>query len=432
MKKNKNIVKLLTAAALALPTSQPALAESPPAMTRAEFGYGTYDESGNRYNINVYQSKITAPVTEKTSISIQTMRDLQTGASFVFAEPQSFIYIGANNPGNPSVLVPVYSGASITEVRDSINVGGSYYFPDSILSIGYRYSTEDDYLSHSADVEWRQFMNKKNTELAFGLGYSDDQIHPTLAANVPNRSSIESNGSKSIIRAVVGIRQDWSPKATTQFGVGYDHARGYLADPYKRVMIYGNAVPVRPGSSFIGGGVNIPAGLTIDFDRRPGQRETWSVLGKFIYYFEKANSSIQAQYQYAHNDWDIGSSTLEASYHQPFGASWRVIPLMRYYTQSEAYFYSYMFAARGGAPFPAKLLPVGLENSCDYRLSKLGTLNSQISLNKKFPADIELDFIGGIYMSREWLHLGSDPEVAHPAVNYTSTYFAVNVAIDFA
>lgn len=446
MKKNINIVKLLTATALTLPGFQPAFAESPPAMTRAEFGYGTYDESGARYDINVYESSITVPVTEKTSISLSTVRDLQTGASMVLPVPQTISYAGLfggfpESPiGNPSVLEPIITQASITEVRDSFSINGSYYFPESIVSVGYRYSTEDDYLSHSVNAEWRKLFNKKNTELSFGVGYSDDQISPTedkVPTHLPK--TIENSGSKSVIKAVLGLRQDWDPKTTSDIGLSFSHDSGYLADPYKRVIIYGNALGVRPGSAYVpnqfypgAAGLGIPAGLTADYDRRPGHRDMWSIMGKIIRYIETFDSAIHAEYVYTHNDWDIGSNMLEFSYHQPFGDTWRVVPLVRYYTQSEAYFYAYAFEVTGGAPFPAKLLPVGLESSSDNRLSKFGSLNTQISLSKKLPFDMELDFVGGIYMSREWLHLGSDPEVSNPWNNYTATYFGLNVAIDFA
>lgn len=443
MKHNKSIVKLLTTAALALPGIQQVQAESPSPIPRAEFGYSNYDESGNRYKINVYQSRFELPVTEKTSISILTARDLQTGASFVFGEPQSLIYYGfAHNPGNPSIVEPVITAASITEVRDSFAISGSYYFPESILTVGYRYSTEDDYLSNSTDIEWRKLFCKKTRELTMGVGYSADNYKPTLDG-VPGhlpRESVESSGEKSTFTAVLGLRQDISPKTTSRFGASYSLDRGYLGDPYKRVSIYGNATNVRPGSAFLPNSffpfdpfsrLNIPAGLTVDYDRRPGKREMWSAMAEIIRYIEYFSSSVHAQYRYTQNTWGISSNMIEASYHQPFSRTWRFIPLARYYTQTEADFYSYMFAAQGGAPFPAKLLPVGLENSSDNRLSRFGTFNAQVSIIKQFPADIDLSFIGGIYASREWLHWGTDPEVSNPFNNYTSTYLSVNVGINF-
>lgn len=446
MNRSNNIVKVLTTAALSLPGLQ-VQAESPPSVIHAEFGYGTYDESGPRYDVNVYQSKISAPVTEKTSISISTIRELQTGASFVFAEPQSLIYFGEPiNVGNPSVIVPVISGASIKEIRDSINVEGSYYFPSSILSIGYDYSTETDYLSNSINTEWRVLLNKKNTEIIVGLGYSSNHVHlprgsnkrnpATLVPLVTGASLIESQGSNSEVEIVFGLRQDWSEKTTSSITLGFDKRRGYLGDPYKRTAIYGDATSRRPGSVFIPGNIvgmplNIPEGMTIDFDRRPGLRETWGFIGKLLHYYETYNSALHLKYEFAHNTWGINSNVLEASYHQPFSHSWRIVPLVRYYTQSQANFYSYMFEETGGAPFPAKLLPVPLENSSDNRLSKFGNINAQLSLSKKFPNDIELLALAGVYASREWLHLGPSPEVSNPYNNYTATYVSLNVGIDF-
>lgn len=448
MKTNKNnkIIKLLTSAALALPGLH-AQAEAPPQFTHAEFGYGTYDESGPRYNVNIYQSQISFPVTEKTSIAISTQRDLQTGASFIMAEPQSLVYYGeANNVGNPSLIVPLVSGASIKETRDTISMTGSYYLSESIVSAGYRYSTEYDFLSNGAHIELRRLLNKKNTEITVGLGYQDNEVRLPRGSNrrnplafaplVTGASLIESQGKNSEFLFSVGLRQDFSEKTTGSMSFNFSKKRGYLGDPYKRTVIYGNATAVRPGSNFIADGImgfslNIPAGLTIDFDRRPGRKESFAASGTLIHYIEKYDSGIHCKYEFVHNDWNINSNSLEVSYHQPVKQTWRVIPLVRYYTQDQAYFYSYMFAETGGAPFPAKLLPVGLENSSDNRLSRFGTFNAQMSIDKRFQNEIHLIFIGGVYASREWLHLGPSPEVSHPFNNYTSTYGALNITIDF-
>lgn len=448
MKQNTKIVELLTSAAMALP-GLAVQAESAPLVAHADFGYGTYDESGARYDINVYQSKLTMPLTDKTALTVLTQRDLQTGASFIFAEPQSMVYFGEPvNVGNPSVVVPIVSGASIKDVRDSISLTGTYYFASSIMSVGYRYSTEDDYLSHSVYSEWAGLFNKKNSEFTIGLSYSNDHVRLPRGSNkrnpathvplVTGASLLESQGGSSEFDLLIGLRQDWSAKTTSLISGSFSKKRGYLGDPYKRTAIYGNAQARRPGSVFIpdtsaiGIPLNIAEGMTIDFDRRPGLRETYGAIGKVIHYFEQPNSAVHLQYQLAYNTWGMVSNTLEASYHQPFRSSWRVVPLIRYYTQTQADFYAYIFEATGEAPFPAKLLPIGLENSSDNRLSKFGTFNTQLGVVKRFVNDIELEGVAGVYASREWLHWGTPPEVSHPFNNYTATYFGLNVGIDFS
>lgn len=429
----KNAIKLLTSAALLLPGIQAAKAEAPPSIPRAEFRYSTYDETGVRYDINVYQALLEIPLQNKALVSLTTQRDLQTGASFVFAAPQRL----AQSQGSGAVVVPVVSAASIRENRESVELNGSYYFPKSIATLGFGYSTEDDYVSRSVSVQWRRLFKKKTRELSLGLGYSSDEVTPTpdgLPGHLP-RESIESEGDIASWKFVAGLRQDFTPKTTGKLNYSYHAQSGYLADPYKRVAIYGNATALRPGSIYLPGfffGGQLPAGITVDYDRRPGNRYTQGYEATLIHYCEKAKSSVHLQYSYAQDTWGIHSNEVKLTYFQPFSETWLISPLIRYYTQQEASFYGYIFnIAPNNAPFAAVQLPDALESSCDYRLAKLGTLNAQLVLSKRFIRDIELSFTGGVYLSREWLHFGHSPTISNPFVHYTATYFGINTAIDF-
>lgn len=431
-KSYKNAIKLLTSAALVLPGIQ-AKAEAPPPIPHAEFRYSTYDETGVRYDINVYQALLEIPIQNKILVSLLTQRDLQTGASFVFAAPQRL----AEGQGSGAIVVPVTTQASIRENRESMDLTGSYYFPKSIASLGVGYSTEDDYVSKSVNVQWRRLFKKKTRELALGFGYSADEVMPTLDG-VPThlpRESIESEGHIASLKFVAGLRQDFTPKTTGKFTFSYEDESGYLADPYKRVSIYGNATALRPGSVFLPGfffGGQLPAGITVDYDRRPGTRYKQGYEATLIHYLDKANSSVHLQYAYAQDTWGIHSNEIELKYFQPFSGTWLVAPLIRYYTQQQASFYAYIFnVAPNHPPFIASQLPDSLESSCDYRLAKFGTLNAQLMLSKRFIRDIELSFTGGVYLSREWLHWGHSPEVSNPFTHYTATYLAINTAIDF-
>ena len=113
-----NLVKRLTQTAAILPIYQPtAIADSPPAFAEVGLRYTQYSEdsldkekvifgSEDRYDINITQIWIEAPVGGSWSVALDIQNDYQTGASPWF--------VGANLDGEPAVIM---SGASIQDNR---------------------------------------------------------------------------------------------------------------------------------------------------------------------------------------------------------------------------------------------------------------------------------------------------------------------------
>ena len=109
---------------LALPAYQglPALADAPPAFTEVGVRYTHYTEDSidqdvvifgatDRYDIDVTQLWIEAPVGASWSVALDVQNDYQTGASPWF--------VGAQQDGEPGVIM---SGASIQDNRVEVGV----------------------------------------------------------------------------------------------------------------------------------------------------------------------------------------------------------------------------------------------------------------------------------------------------------------------
>ena len=115
------LMKRLGASLLALPAYKTgtALADAPPAFTEVGLRYTHYSEDSidqdavifgatDRYDIDITQLWIEAPVGASWSVALDVQNDYQTGASPWF--------VGAQQDGEPGVIM---SGASIQDNRVS-------------------------------------------------------------------------------------------------------------------------------------------------------------------------------------------------------------------------------------------------------------------------------------------------------------------------
>lgn len=445
-KSPQNIVALLTTAALTLPGIQQVKADAPIDHVRADTKFTHYEEAGKRYKIDTYQTKFDIPINDEWQLTLKLDEDLMTGASERAPVPDSFYYFLANNPnpGNPAIIryndFLQLTGATIADKRQAIDATATYYFPETVVAFGAGYSTEHDYEARYAHLELRKPYNKKNTEVSFSIGFSSDKVTPVTynsAVPIPPRD-LHASGNKSTLTLVGGVRQDLSAKTSIQGLVGYSQDRGYLGDPYRLVAIIGDSTLVRPGSAFFpdlaafGLPLNIPAGVSADYDRRPNIKEERTYLLRLVHYVETLNSSIHFDYRFAYDNWGIDSNMLEMSYFQPIANKWMITPTVRYYSQSEARFYAPLFIMPNTAfGLPLKPLPVPIENSTDYRLGKFGVVSGQLEIAKRFTPNVQIGVVGGINMRKECYYWGTAPDFSNPNNNYNSPYVSVNALIDF-
>ena len=118
------LIRRLSQSLLVLPVYQAptALADAPPAFTEVGLRYTRYSEdsldsdkvifgSRDRYDIDVTQLWIEAPVGASWSVALDVQNDYQTGASPWF--------VGAQVDGKPGVIM---SGASIQDNRVEVGV----------------------------------------------------------------------------------------------------------------------------------------------------------------------------------------------------------------------------------------------------------------------------------------------------------------------
>ena len=270
----------------------------------------------DRYDIDVTQLWIEAPVGSAWSVALDVQNDYQTGASPWF--------VGINQEGQPGVIM---SGASIQDNRVEVGVTTRYFWADGNAGFNVTHSDEDDYeaIAMALDASWNTSSDARTWTVA--VSSSRDTVSPTQGA-IPVFIDEEELDTQS---GFFGVSQILSRTAVMRFGLNYTYSEGYLSDPYK---------------------FN---------DARPGTHERIALSAGIRQFLINADASLQADYRYYADSWGSDSHTLELAWAQNLSAS-LLTPYVRYYSQRQADFYSVV--ADRSARFYAD----------DYRLSSYGAI----------------------------------------------------------
>ncbi|MEL0162894.1 MAG: DUF3570 domain-containing protein, partial [Halieaceae bacterium] len=174
------LVRRLSQTVAALPVYHGSvLADAPPAYTEIGVRYTQYAEdslsddkvlfgSPDRYDIDITQLWIEAPVGSSWAVALDLQNDYQTGASPWF--------VGATADGSPGVIM---SGASIQDNRVEVGITTRYFWADGNAGFNVVHSKEDDYeaLAWSMDAAWN--TNRNATTWSVSASSSHDTVEPT-------------------------------------------------------------------------------------------------------------------------------------------------------------------------------------------------------------------------------------------------------------
>ncbi|KAB2835652.1 MAG: DUF3570 domain-containing protein, partial [Caedimonadaceae bacterium] len=420
----------MTIFALALPGLQrPIYADSVPyAKTGIDLKYTHYQESKDRFKIDVAQADFKIPINEKFDVGLYLVQDSMAGASPVFYMPLAIRNMGASLNTLSEVksgASNIKTGASIRDRRDEMRVVGRYFSGDYVTALSAGYSGENDYHSLTLSGNLQYTFNKKNTALLLGGSYSDDKSKRSPAQGGLPWDSPQSKGHKNTARLTIGVKQDVSKETMMQVNLEADFDQGYLSDPYKRVLIHGDATGARTDSIYTlyaNYGLPNPGGYTVDFDRRPRTRKTYALVGQFVHGIEPLKSSLHGNYRFAINDWGVQSHTFEASYFQPIAEGWDVSFLGRYYAQSEARFYDMAFSVMPNSPFPAKSIGLSDLASSDYRLTYFGSFGGEIKVIKEITPQISANILAGLSVRNGQFSFLGKSKINNPS-NTFNTYY---------
>ena len=255
------------------------------------------------------------------------------------------IVSGATEPVKAGPLSPpdIISQASIDDVRSVFTGGFTITREQTRLSAAYSYGTESDYRSQAITVSAGTDFLKRNTQidLAYARGFDevcnaayapslDPSVRPTLDSSdgcftdAANRQREDVN----LDNFQAAWTQAWTPVLTTQVVGTFQLQNGFLGNPYRGVVIG-------------------PTGQ-IAQENHPGNRARTAFAVRAKYYVRDLKTAFGIGVRGYRDTWDILSQTYHAEVER-FMLPWlRLLVRGRYYSQSEALFWSDDYT--GGEP----------------------------------------------------------------------------------
>lgn len=326
----------LSSTALALPGI--ALSDAPPAQSTVSYKLSNYQEDDlsrseapigelERYDIDVHQFQLVSPLGRNMSLHVDANYESLSGASPWFTS--------RSLDGEPVVNLSGPSG--IWDRRAELSVGSRYYLENGSFAGKIGYSKENDYSAAYIGLNGEKNYNNNLTTVSVGLSYSSDEIFPTDAA-LFNRIIEDDKQSTSVFFSVSQIINQVS---SFQSALSITEQSGFLSDPYK----------LR--------------------DIRPDNKKQIAWSNSYRRFFVSKNAAFHANYRYYHDDFGINSHTSDLSWHQNFGHTLQLVPMLRYYNQSAANFFTNV---------DNFLNPISEYQSSDYRLSTFGAFSGSLSV----------------------------------------------------
>ncbi len=323
----------LMSAAMSLPLAGQALAEGVPDRGMISLKHLDYLDSqpGNdRIKVQTTALQFLTPISGQWSTGGSVTTDGISGAS------------------------PSYHNASLRKMvdrRNAIDADLTRYFQNDSLTVGLNSSTESDYLSRGFSIQGSHSTENRNTTWTAGIGVNNDTISPA--------NKLVKNERKHVTNVLLSLTQVFTANDILQFNAGYSQGNGYFSDPYKI------------------------------FDKRPRERNNHTLLTRWNHHLDSTEGTARLSYRYYSDSWEVKAHTLGLEYVQPFGHSWTVTPLVRFYSQSAANFY--VDADPSYDPFPPNPPDGALYSSEDQRLSAFGAHTWGLKITKQIQQDWSVD-----------------------------------------
>jgi len=220
-----------------------------------------------------------------------------------------------------SASVDVVTQASpYKETRKEYTVGTNLLQGETLIGLDYTNSTESDYISNTFSVGLAHDLFNKNLTLSLRVARAWDQVGNNLDPAF---------GWKEFNRTIymTGFTQSLTPYWLIQFNYEVTADAGFINNPYRSVLTTGQAMApenypeARTGHAWV-----VRTGY--GFSRHSPEEGP-----------EKGNSSIQLDYRYYRDSFDIQSYTGKILFQRYFALEWLFGIFYRYHWQGEASFY---------------------------------------------------------------------------------------------
>lgn len=250
-----------------------------------------------------------------------------------------FGYYYADMVSSASIDV-VTTASAYEEDRDEYSAGIDYLHGKSTMSLSYTYSDESDYTANTVSAGVSHDMFGDLTTISMGFTYGWDDVGKN------GEPGFDEEATHRKYR--LGLTQVLTPEWITSFKLEAITDEGYLNNPYRSVRY---ADPT------------VPQGFSYQPEVYPDTRTSVAV-GVSSRYYLPYRAALELEARYFDDDWEIQAYNLGVSYLHPLSLSWINInwpgkdlmleAKVRYYSQSEAEFYSDLFPYRDAQNFLAR------------------------------------------------------------------------------
>lgn len=213
------------------------------------------------------------------------------------------------------------TASEYTEERTEYSLGVDYLHEDSILSLGYTNSSENDYEANTVYFSASQefFGGMSTITLGYARGWDD--------VGVAGNDSFSEEADRQNYQ--LGLSQVVTRNSLVGLDLEVVTDEGFLQNPYRRNRY------IDP---------NDPTNFLLDQpERYPETRTSFSVAARALYYLPY-RASIRGEFRYFSDSWGIDAQTYELAYVHALNPRWSIEGRARYYIQNEADFYSDLYA----------------------------------------------------------------------------------------
>ena len=205
------------------------------------------------------------------------------------------------------------------EERNEYTFGVDYLHDKSILSLGFTNSSENDYEANTVYFSLSQEFFGGMSTVTMGYASGWDEV-----GRVGNDSFSEEADRRNY---QLGLSQVVTRNSLVGLDLEVVTDEGFLQNPYRQNRY------IDPNDS---------TAFLYQPERYPETRTSTSVAMRALYYLPY-RASIRGEYRYFSDTWGINAHTVELGYVHGLNQHWTLEGSIRYYSQSEADFYSDLF-----------------------------------------------------------------------------------------
>lgn len=225
-------------------------------------------------------------------------------------------YVDSVSAASVDVLA---TASPYVEERTEYTLGVDYLHEDSVMSLGFTNSSENDYEANTVyfSVSQEFFGGMSTVTMGYANGWDDVQ-------RVGNETFSEEADRRNY---QLGLSQVMTRNSLLGVDLEVVTDEGFLQNPYRQ----NRYLDPNDATAFL-----------YQPERYPETRTSTAIATRALYYLPY-RASIRAEYRYFSDTWGIDAHTFELGYVHGLTDRWTLEGSVRYYTQSAAEFYSDLF-----------------------------------------------------------------------------------------